>query len=253
MHISFSELKNWNTCAFYHKLVHIDKLAGFKGNEYTAFGTAIHTICEKMLLREAVSPKLFIDELRNNIASLDDDVEINQKLVVDMATQGKNIMPEIEDAVEDYFGEDYEVVSTEEQIFEPITGYADYNFKGFIDAVIKTSDGKIHIVDWKSCSWGWDAKRRSEPMTTYQLTLYKHFYAIKHGIDPKMIETHFALLKRTAKKNRVEIFRVTSGPRKTDNALALLDKALQNIIKGNHVKNRLSCQRCAFYKTADCP
>ena len=150
MHISFSELKNWNTCAFYHKLVHIDKLAGFKGNEYTAFGTAIHTICEKMLLRETVSPQLFIDELRNNVASLDDDVEINKKLVVDMATQGKNIMPEIEDAVEDYFGEDYEVVSTEEQLFEPITGYDDYNFKGFIDAVIKTSDGKIHIVDWLS-------------------------------------------------------------------------------------------------------
>ena len=206
-----------------------------------------------MLLRESVSPQLFIDELRNNVASLDDDIEVNKKLVVDMASQGKNIMPEIEDAVEDYFGESYEVVSTEEQLFEPITAYNDYNFKGFIDAVIKTSDGKIHIVDWKSCSWGWDAKRRSEPMTTYQLTLYKHFYAIKHGIDPKMIETHFALLKRTAKKNRVEIFRVTSGPRKTDNALTLLDRALQNIIKGNHIKNRLSCQRCSFYKTADCP
>ena len=135
----------------------------------------------------------------------------------------------------------------------PIEGYEDYNFKGFIDAVIKTSDGKYHIMDWKSCSWGWNAQRRSEPMTTYQLTLYKHFYAIKHGIEPSLIETHFALLKRTAKKNRVEIFRVTSGPRKTENALGLLDRALQNIIKGNYIKNRLSCRRCSFYKTADCP
>ena len=251
-HISYSELKNWTTCAFYHKLVHIDKLAGFKGNEFTAFGTAIHTICEKKLLQESAGFDLFVEELRNNIASLDDDVEINQKLVVDMASQGKAIIPEIEDAVEDYFGE-YEVVSTEEKLFEPIDGFPEYNFKGFIDAVIKTDDGKIHIVDWKSCSWGWDAKRRSEPMTTYQLTLYKHFYAIKHGLDPKQIETHFALLKRTAKKNRVEIFRVTSGPRKTANALELLEKALKNIIKGNYIKNRLSCRRCSFYKTADCP
>ena len=68
-----------------------------------------------------------------------------------------------------------------------------------------------------------------------------------------MDKKHKKKLKRTAKKNRVEIFRVTSGPRKTVNALALLDKALKNIIKGNHIKNRLSCQRCAFYKTADCP
>ena len=250
-HISYSELKNWNTCAFYHKLVHIDKLKGFKGNEFTAFGTAIHTVCEKKLLQEAVSEELFVEELRKNIASLDDDIEIDKKLVVDMASQGKQIIPEIDDALEDYF-EEYEVVSTEEKLMEPIAGF-DLNFKGFIDAVIKTSDGKYHIMDWKSCSWGWNAQRRSEPMTTYQLTLYKHFYAIKHGIDPKLIETHFALLKRTAKKNRVEIFRVTSGPKKTENALGLLHRALENIIKGNYVKNRLSCQRCAFYKTADCP
>jgi ATP-dependent exoDNAse (exonuclease V) beta subunit len=251
-HISYSELKNWNTCAFYHKLVHIDKLDGFRGNEFTAFGTAIHTICEKKLLHEAVSEELFIQELRNNIASLDDDIEISKKLVVDMASQGKAILPEIDDAVEDYFGE-FEVVSTEERLMVPIEGYDEYNFKGFIDAVIKTEDGKYHLVDWKSCSWGWNAQRRSEPMTTYQLTLYKHFYALKHNIDPKMIETHFALLKRTAKKNRVEIFRVTSGPIKTENALGLLNRALQNIIKGNYVKNRLSCRRCSFYKTKDCP
>ena len=41
-HISYSELKNWDFCPFYHKLVYIDKLKPFRGNEYTAFGTAIH-------------------------------------------------------------------------------------------------------------------------------------------------------------------------------------------------------------------
>ena len=250
-HISYSELKNWNTCAFYHKLVNIDKLKGFKGNEFTAFGTAIHTICEKKLLQEAISDDLFVRELQKNIADLDDDVKIDKRPVVDMMGQGKRIIPEIDAALDDYFDE-YEVVSTEESLMVPIEGF-DRNFKGFIDAVIKTSDGKYHIMDCKSCSWGWDAKRRSEPMTTYQLTLYKHFYAIKHGIDPKQIETHFALLKRTAKKNRVEIFRVTSGPIKTENALGLLHRALHNIIKGNYIKNRLSCRRCSFYKTADCP
>ena len=32
-------------------------------------------------------------------------------------------------------------------------------FKGFIDLVVKTPDGKYHIIDWKTCSWGWDAQR----------------------------------------------------------------------------------------------
>ena len=63
---------------------------------------------------------------------------------------------------------------------------------------------------------------------TDQLTFYKIFYDQKHNIDPKNVETHFALLKRTAKKNHVEIFRVTSGPRKTKNANDLLLKAISN-------------------------
>ena len=90
-------------------------------------------------------------------------------------------------------------------------------------------------------------------MITYQLTLYKKFFCQKHNIDPKLVETHFALLKRTAKKDNVEIFRVTSGPKKTGNATDLLHKALINIDRKMYIKNRLSCKGCDFYKTKLCP
>ena len=96
-------------------------------------------------------------------------------------------------------------------------------------------------------------RRRADPIVTYQLTLYKHFFCIKHNIDPKNVETHFALLKRTAKKNKVEFFRVTSGNKKTDNALKFLTNALYNIDKQNYVKKRTSCSNCVFSKTTDCP
>ena len=172
-----------------------------------------------------------------------------------MMQQGNNIVPEIEDALNEYF-EEYEVLAVEMPLMEKIDGHDDYNFKGFIDAVVSTPDGKIHIFDWKTCSWGWDAKKRSEPMVTYQLTLYKKFFCQKMNVDPKDVETHFALLKRTAKKNHVEFFRVTSGPRKTENALKLLNTALYNIKNKRHIKNRLSCTGgygCKFYKTEHCP
>tara|TARA_R100000008_G_scaffold252_1_gene227 strand:+ start:3439 stop:4200 length:762 start_codon:yes stop_codon:yes gene_type:complete len=250
-HISFSELKQWVQCAVYHKLIRIDKLKGFQGNEFTAFGTAIHSVCEKKLLKEEVNHEQhFIDSFSQCISDLPDNVEVDSRLVDQMVEQGKVIIPEIEDALKDYF-EEYEVVGIEQDLMEPIE--EGYNFKGFIDAVLKTSDGKYHVIDWKTTSWGWDSRRRSDPMVTYQLTFYKHFYAKKFNIDPKMIETHFALLKRTAKKNRVEIFRVTSGPRKTENALKLLNKALYNIKNKRYIKNRLSCERCEFYKTEHCP
>ena len=38
------------------------------------------------------------------------------------------------------------------------------------------------------------------------------------NIDPKKIKCHFWLLKRTAKSKNVEIFEVTSGPKRTKNS-----------------------------------
>ena len=128
----------------------------------------------------------------------------------------------------------------------------DKKFKGFIDLVIKTPDQKYHIIDWKTCSWGWDMKKKSDKIINYQLTMYKHFFAQKHNVDKNNIETYFALLKRTAKKDNVEIFRVTSGEKKTNNCLSLLEKSVINIEKGITVKNRLSCKYCKFYQTENC-
>ena len=48
-HISFSALKNWDFCPFYHKLTYIDRIKIFEGNVYTAFGTALHETCEEMV------------------------------------------------------------------------------------------------------------------------------------------------------------------------------------------------------------
>ena len=78
------------------------------------------------------------------------------------------------------------------------------------------------------------------------------FWGKKHNIPIDKIETHFGLLKRTAKKNNVEIFRVTSGKIKVKNALTFLEKAVINIKRKISIKNRLSCKYCDFYKTEHC-
>jgi len=255
-HISYSELKDWVHCAFYHKLTRVDGIDGFKGNAYTAFGSAIHSVCEKKLLQEDMSDEYFVDELKKNISKLEEDeIEVDKKLVLDMVGQGKRIIPEIDDALKQYF-EEYEVLAVEMPLMEPIEGEQDYNFKGYIDAIVATPDGKVHIFDWKTCSWGWDSRKRSDKMVTYQLTLYKHFFCQKMNVEPKNVETHFALLKRTAKNNPVEFFRVTSGPQKTKNALKTLNMALYNIKNKRYIKNKLSCTGgygCKFYKTEHCP
>ena len=80
-HISFSELKDWVHCPYYHKLTRVDKIDGFTGNEYTAFGSAIHSVCEKKLLEEDfdILPKEKINTVFAVIG-----VKINQAAMIDL-------------------------------------------------------------------------------------------------------------------------------------------------------------------------
>ena len=257
-HISFSELAKWDFCPYARKLIYEDKVKKFKGNIFTGFGSAIHSVCEKYFeSNRELDKKFFFGEMfRKELKRLERTGEqFTVKQITDFYNQGLAIVEELDQAFDDYFGNDFEFIKAEDTLMERIGDFtvADYKFKGYIDLIIKTKDGKYHIIDYKSCSWGWDAKKRSDRMVTYQLTLYKNYWAQKMGIPHNMIETHFALLKRTAKVGKkVEVFRVTSGPRKTTNALNLLKKALYNVNKQNHLKNRLSCQRCEFSNTQHC-
>jgi len=249
-HISYSELRIWAECPYKHKLMYVDRVKGFVGNEFTAFGKAIHEVCEFSIAGILDDPEEFFNlTFEKEISSI--NLEEN-KLISEMRDQGTALIPHIIPEVKKTFGE-YEVFSVEEKLYEDIKDVdMDYKMKGFIDLVLKTEDGKYHIIDWKTCSWGWKAEKKTSRMVTYQLTLYKKFFCQKHNIDPEIVETHFALLKRTAKKDPVEIFNVTSGARKTKNATDLLVNALRHISKKHYVKDRRSCNRCDFYKSENC-
>jgi len=247
-------LKTWNECPFKHKLIYKDKIKNFVGNEYTAFGTAIHHVCENIVLDRSLDKKeLFLDKFEEEIGTISQSYEMRSNLLQEMREQADDLVDYILPELDRVFPE-FEVLTVEEPIYEDITEFdTDRKFKGFIDLVLKTPDGKIHIIDWKTCSWGWNAQRKAEKMTVYQLSFYKNFYRKKYNVEEDLIETYFALLKRTAKKNKAEIFRVSNGKKRIDNALDLLKRATTNIEKNVHIKNRLSCRRCEFYKTTHCP
>jgi hypothetical protein len=264
-HISFSELKEWTNCPWKHKINYIDKIRQFKGNEYTAFGTALHTICENLVTIDASGEESdynpqedFQEQFLNNLRNLKKatpDFEFKNDLVSSMRSQGDHIIQFIIPALQRYFGK-FELVGVEEELYEVIPDQ-EHKFKGFIDLTIYTpEDKKYHIIDWKTCSWGWDSRRKTDKMVTYQLTLYKHFWCKKHNKEYGEVLTHFALLKRTAKKNNVEIFKVSNGNKKIENALKLLSKSLYNINNKNYIKNKLSCHGkfglCEYYKSEYC-
>jgi len=260
VHLSYSAVKDFNFCPHYYKLSRVDKLKPFNGNIYTAFGTAIHSVCEEMLLKDfKISyEKYFYQQFYSELSKLDkemleeySDVELEKYI-----TQGYKMLKELPSFMANTFGE-YKVVSTEKQLRCKISlgeqTINEYDFLGFVDCVIKTEDGKYHVIDWKTCSWGWDARRKSDTMTTYQLAYYKHFYSQMTGTSFEDLETHFVLMKRTAKKDIIELVKIENGKKKVNNALKLLENTAYNVDSENFIKNRLSCNKCDFYKTAHCP
>ena len=257
MHLSFSSIKDFKFCPFYYKLTRIDKLKPFKGNIYTAFGTAIHTVCEQSILKRegGFKPIPFLQrELKKEISLIDD--KVSQEQEDEFFTSGVKIVENLPKFMLDTFGE-YEVVDTEKSLRIPLPFEEDmhneFDFVGYVDCIIKTPDGQHHIIDWKTCSWGWDSRKKTDPMVTYQLSYYKYFYQILTGLPFDKISTHFVLMKRTTKGHPLELVEVSNGKRKTNNALKLLETAAYNVDNENFIKNKLSCSKCDFYRTEHCP
>jgi predicted RecB family nuclease len=252
-YVSYSEIKTWEECSYKHNLIYVNGIRLFSGNEFTAFGKAVHAVSEKFLVDKTATDPVsyfenqFVEELKE-LREKTPDIVLDRELVNSMRSSGQILAELIVPSVTEYFG-DHEIISVEEELHEKMLN--DKNFKGYIDLVLRTGD-TYHIMDWKTCGWGWNARRKNDRMTTYQLAYYKNFFCKKHNIDPKNVKTYFGLLKRTAKKNHVEIFEVSCGEQKVKNALNLMEKVLYNVDNNVNIKNRLSCTRCEFYETQHC-
>ena len=186
-------MKLWKECPHKRKLVYEDKLKGFVGNIYTAFGTAVHLACEKGYTENSDSEerkKIFTKSFEEESDRLGIEKDSDWQKFKD---QGLILSSEAVTVTKQYFP-DWEVFSAEEKLYESIES-ENYNFKGFIDLILKKDD-KYILIDWKTCSWGWDARRKSDKMTVYQLSYYKNFFAKKYNIDLNNIEITLPVSKK---------------------------------------------------------
>lgn len=75
-------------------------------------------------------------------------------------------------------------------------------------------------------------------------------------IERDQVETHFCLIKRTAKgktfKERIEIFKTTSGDKRIKNSLKVLQDMVINAENKKYVKNKLNCINCEYARTLYC-
>ena len=277
-HISHSGLTKYLFCPFSYKIRYIEGVRS-EGTIFTAFGHSIHATCQAILLDETDNPKdFFLNNFEKELNDLSPEykdrifkpqVEYDEGLLPilqDMMKKGAWLSKTAVEALTKQFGK-FKVVAVETEIQEPITDYdnADFEFKGVIDLVIQTEDGKYHVIDWKTCSWGWKAEKKTDKITSYQLTYYKHFYTLINDIEPVDAQTWFVLIKRTAftqdketkkltpKDDIIEFLPVTSGQRKINNALNILNNVVYNIDHKRFFKNKSNCKKCEWHKTKWCP
>lgn len=258
--ISFSQVKTFSTCPLsYHLSYNLPKEEQpVKTSIHNAFGNAIHDGIEAQLTFQPFDFKdefyRRMDEMNENEKEKVRQVKDVKKLYREMFNVGEEL---IEEAI-DFLNKNYssaELHGVEKKIKEPINDK--YKFKGVVDLELKDiKENRYKVLDWKTCSWGWDARRRTDKMTLYQPTLYKHFLCQKEEINPKETDASLVLLKRTQPKGkRVEEIKVTTGEKRTKNALQIVENCAINIyerkkkykIVGEH------CKFCSFNNTKHCP
>lgn len=241
---------------------------------YLDFGTCIHEAIEKHKTRKDPIPvdaaqQLFEEKFRSIHKTNSFRYKLREREidVEDFVRAGKKILEHLQACDE---LAQAEVVYNEYKLQLPIERSDDVKieFKGYIDMVIRSKDklGKqvLYVVDFKTCSWGWDQQKKQDKELQYQLFLYKHFLCKKFDLDPKHVKTAFILLKRAPRKGTVavEFFPVSAGPVSVQKTLDAMNSDLTDMDSrlrdGTLQKNRKACvndfgDTCPYYKTDLCP
>jgi hypothetical protein len=251
-HISFSELNDWVSCSYRHKLKHIDKIDLSKKSPIPDFGTAVHAACENYLRTGTMDTNIAITTLDE----LWEKNEHNTSSLEQFKNEAEKILVEVPSFIDTTFP-GWKYIDAEHQLYESIEGHK-HAFKGYIDGVIsaKGARGKdlIWLLDWKTTTWGWTSDKKSDKQVTAQLVFYKNFWAKKVEADPKNVRCGFILLKRTAKPGlHCEFVPVSVGDVTTARQLTVVNNMLTSVKRGIAVKNRYSCEWCEYKGTKHCP
>lgn len=262
LHISFSELRDWQDCPYRHKLKFVDQLDAISISPVLDFGTAIHAACENYLSTREMKVTIFETKFRElfDLHKKDNEEEYTEDAFKNGVLQATAICADVPGFLEEKFP-GWEYVDAEYFLYEPMQKYP-HAFKGFIDGIIKVKvTGKrgagkelFWLLDWKTCMWGWPREKKTDAHTLQQLVFYKHFWSLKTQTPLKDIRCGFVLLKKRPPKDAscCELVTVSVGDVTLQRTLKSLNNAMASIEHGIVLKNRDSCKYCAFKNTPRC-
>jgi len=262
-HVSYSEKSDWMQCSWRHKLKHIQKIDLDKRGVATIIGKAFHSCVEARVNGLEPDRTKILSVVKQELTLVTDleernkfDPEANVERAIVMSVEAMQFL-------NTKFPK-WKLVKTEQDLYEKIelgpANHPDHAFKGFIDLIIEVPDKKqgtiFWIIDWKTASRPWGKDKLMDPKVTYQLSLYKNFWAKKTDIPLDRIRCAYIVVVKSAKPGKLCSFiPVSVGPTTSHRTLTVLNNFVGSIKRGMAIKNKSqkSCMWCEYKATKYCP
>lgn len=253
-HVSFSELRLFNECPWKWVLVKVFGLPSLDRSFQMDFGKAAHSGMEALY---APSTLHDVDAASRHALSLYDSA-LSELEGIGMHPSDRIEAYRIRDFLPRFYADclacpelqGIRTLRSELQLMEAIErndGLA-IKFKGFIDITfVKQLKRKavIYVADFKTCQWGWPAKKLQDIEVISQVLLYKHFFCKMTGADPRNVSVAFIFLKKRPRDGdlTVTVEKISAGPKATQHALDYLQDAITRMHSYSYDQRFDSCKR----------
>jgi hypothetical protein len=153
----------------------------------------------------------------------------------------------------------------------PISRYPDPKlpnviYQGYLDIVLyHEPTNKIHIIDLKTSTSGWNDKQKKDENKQFQLILYKKFFSEQFNFPIDNIDVEFFIVKRKLFESedfvirRIQKFSPPSGKVKVNRVTQALQNFIDQAFDLNGYKKvehplqvNNNCKWCVFHKTHLC-
>jgi hypothetical protein len=253
-HVSFSELRLFNECPWKWALTKVYGLSSFDRSFQMDFGKAAHSGME--VLYDPGTPLDPVLAAAHAMALYD-------KSLAELEELGMHPSDRLEaHRIRDFLPRFYQdclvcpelqgikTLRSELRLMEDIerNDGLTLKFKGFIDITfVRQLKRKtvIYIADFKTCQWGWPAKKLQDIEVISQILLYKHFFCKMTGADPGNVSVAFILLRKLPRDGglTVSVERISAGPKSTERALTYLQDTITRMHTYSYEQRFDSCKR----------
>lgn len=196
--VSYSQYNTYRGCPRKYFYTYVKKIGGYKANEYTTFGSAMHETLQEYL-------ELAYDKKDRNdydiynklkhylIKGNSEDHTLSPLQLSTYLLKGVETLLQLHYDFKDIFPKikEWELVSNEYEMKEV---YKDLDFKQYIDVLFKKRDAnKYIIVDIKTSKFRY-IKKYIDLKKKMQLHLYRESLAKEKGIKTSDIKTQYLVL-----------------------------------------------------------